>query len=176
MRLFNLLTTRADIDHPLCAECTQILLSSLQRQLDETRKERDGYIAFEKGLKKERERESQDMGKDEADKKIEKLKMEERVAIEQLRLAEQEREQLDEELRALELEERVLEEEEAESVFPTYDGNVYLSRLTTWQVLAWAQRISVGLCWPSRSPFVFACSLRRGLCRIRETGTYQCLQ
>lgn len=114
MRLFNLLTTRADIDHPLCAECTQILLSSLQRQLDETKKERDGYIAFEKELKKEKERESQDMNRDEAEKKIENLKAEERVAIEQLRLAEREREQIDEELRALELEERVLQEEEDE--------------------------------------------------------------
>ena len=114
MRLFNLLTARADIDHPLCAECTQILLSSLQRQLDETKKERDGYIAFDKELKKERERESQDMSRDEAEKRIESLKTEERVAIEQLRLAEREREQLDEELRVLELEERVLEEEEDE--------------------------------------------------------------
>ena len=123
MRLFNLLTTRTDIDHPLCAECTQILLSSLQRQLDETKKERDGYNAFEKELKKERERESQDTNKDEAEKKIEKLKTEERVATEQLRLAEREREQLDEELRVLELEERVLEEEEAESVLLIYRGN-----------------------------------------------------
>ncbi|KAI9569662.1 APG6-domain-containing protein [Boletus coccyginus] len=114
MRLFNLLTTRADIDHPLCAECTQILLSSLQKQLDEAKKERDGYIAFEKELKKEREREGQDMSRDEAEKKIENLKTEERIATEQLRLAEREREQLDEELRVLELEERVLQEEEAE--------------------------------------------------------------
>ncbi|KAF9227349.1 APG6-domain-containing protein [Gyrodon lividus] len=114
MRLFNLLTTRTDIDHPLCAECTQILLSSLQRQLDETKKERDGYIAFEKEVKKEKERESQDISKDEAERKIEKLKIEERAAIEQLRLAEREREQLDEELGVLELEEKALEEEEAE--------------------------------------------------------------
>ncbi|KAF8135415.1 APG6-domain-containing protein [Boletus edulis] len=114
MRLFNLLTTRADIDHPLCAECTQILLSSLQRQLDEIKKERDGYAAFEKELKREKERESQDMSRAEAEKRIENLKTEERVAIEQLRLAEREREQLDEELRMLELEESVLEEEEDE--------------------------------------------------------------
>jgi beclin 1 len=114
MRLFGLLTTRTDIDHPLCAECTQILLSSLQRQLDETKKERDGYIAFEKEVKKEKDRESQDVSRDEAERKIEKLKMEERAAIEQLRLAEREREQLDEELRVLELEEKTLEEEEVE--------------------------------------------------------------
>ncbi|KAG9316625.1 APG6-domain-containing protein [Chiua virens] len=114
MRLFNLLTSRTDIDHPLCAECTQILLSTLQRQLEETKKERDGYLAFEKEVKKERERESQDMSRDEAEKKIEKFKAEERVAIEQLRLAERERDQLDEELRVLESEEQALEEEEDE--------------------------------------------------------------
>ncbi|KAG1904280.1 APG6-domain-containing protein [Suillus fuscotomentosus] len=114
MRLFNVLSTRSDIDHPLCAECTQILLSSLQRQLDETKKERDGYIAFEKEVRKERERESLDLSRQDAEKKIERLKSEERAAVEQLRLADREREQLDEELKLLETEEKALEEEEAE--------------------------------------------------------------
>lgn len=114
MRLFNVLSTRSDIDHPLCAECTQILLSSLQRQLDETKKERDGYIAFEKEVRKERERESLDLSRQDAEKKIDRLKSDERAAIEQLRLADMEREQLDEELKSLEAEEKALEEEEAE--------------------------------------------------------------
>lgn len=114
MRLFNVLSTRSDIDHPLCAECTQILLSSLQRQLDETKKERDGYIAFEKEVRKERERESLDLSRQDAEKKIERLKSEERAAVEQLCLADREREQLDEELKLLEAEEKALEEEEAE--------------------------------------------------------------
>ncbi|KAK0504829.1 beclin 1 protein [Armillaria luteobubalina] len=113
-RLFNFLSSRTDIDHPLCAECTQILLTSLQRQLDETKKERDGYIAFEKEIKKEREREGRGMTKEEAEKKIDKLKAEERLAIEQLLEAEQEREQLDEELQLLELEEKELDAEENE--------------------------------------------------------------
>ncbi|KAL4073906.1 APG6-domain-containing protein [Scleroderma citrinum] len=114
MRLFNLLSSRTDIDHPLCAECAQILLSSLQRQLDETKKERDGYIAFEKEVRKEKERESQEMSREEAERKIERLKIEERSILEQLRLAEREKEQLDQEIRALELEEKILEDEEAE--------------------------------------------------------------
>ncbi|KAJ7096364.1 APG6-domain-containing protein [Mycena epipterygia] len=113
VRLFNLLSARTEIDHPLCAECTQILLVSLQRQLDETKRERDGYIAFEKEVRKERERDGQGMSKEEAEKKIEKLKLDERLAIEQLKVAEQERVQLDDELHALEQEEKSLEEEEA---------------------------------------------------------------
>jgi len=113
-RLFNLLSTRTDIDHPLCAECTQILLTNLQRQLDETKKERDGYIAFEKEVRKERERESQGPSKEEAERKIEKLKQEEALAVEQLKEAEREREQLDFELHQLEINEKALEAEEAE--------------------------------------------------------------
>ncbi|KAJ3999635.1 autophagy protein Apg6-domain-containing protein [Lentinula boryana] len=113
VRLFNLISSRTDIDHPLCAECTQVLLNTLQRQLDETKKERDGYIAFEKEVRKERDRESQGLTKEEAEKKIEKLKFDEQLAIEQLKEAEKERLQLDEELRILEQEEKLLELDEA---------------------------------------------------------------
>lgn len=113
-RLFNLLSSRTEIDHPLCAECTQILLSNMQRQLDETKKERDGYIAFEKEVKKERERESQGFSKEDTEKKIEKLKVEEELAIKQLMEAEREQEQLEAELRQLDADEAALEQEETE--------------------------------------------------------------
>ncbi|KAH9963869.1 autophagy protein Apg6-domain-containing protein [Russula dissimulans] len=112
--LLNLLSSRTDVDHPLCAECTHILLSMLTRQLDETKKERDGYIAFEKEAKKEKEREKEGSTPQEAERTIARLKEDERSAIEQLREAERERDQLAEELRALELEEKALEEEEEE--------------------------------------------------------------
>lgn len=115
-RLLNLLSSRTDVDHPLCAECTHILLSTLTRQLDETKKERDGYIAFEREVKKEKEREKEGLTPQEAQRKISRLKEDERSAIEQLREAEREREQLAEELRALEIEEKALEEEEEECV------------------------------------------------------------
>lgn len=116
-RLLNLLSSRTDVDHPLCAECTHILLSTLTRQLDEIKKERDGYIAFEKEAKKEKEKEKEGLTPQEAQRKIVRLKEDERSAIEQLREAECEREQLAEELRSLELEEKALEEEEEECVF-----------------------------------------------------------
>lgn len=113
-RLFNLLSSRTEIDHPLCAECTHELLTSLKAQLDETKKERDGYIAFEKETRREREREKEAPSKADVETKIEKLKEEERFAIEQLKAAEKERAQLEDELKALELDEKALEEEEAE--------------------------------------------------------------
>ncbi|OCH87054.1 APG6-domain-containing protein [Obba rivulosa] len=114
LRLFNLLSSRTDLDHPLCAECTHNLLLALTHQLEDTKKERDGYIAFEKEVRKERERAGSDADRAEAERKIEKLKDEERLAVEQLKAAEREREQLEQELKALEQEERALEEEEAE--------------------------------------------------------------
>ncbi|KAI0075746.1 APG6-domain-containing protein [Panus rudis PR-1116 ss-1] len=114
LRLFNLLSSRTDVDHPLCSECTHILLSNLERQLGEIKKERDGYIAFEKEVRKEKEREKDGISKAEAESKIEKLKEEERFAIDQLKAAEEERAQLTRELQALELDEKALEKEEAE--------------------------------------------------------------
>lgn len=113
-KLFGVLSSRTDVDHPLCAECTQILLNALQRQLDETKRERDGYIAFEREVRREKEREVQGMSKDEAERKILRLQEEEETAIEQLKQAEREREELDDELRLLEAEEKQLEAEEAE--------------------------------------------------------------
>lgn len=114
LRLFNLLSSRTDLDHPLCSECTHILLATLTRQLEETKKERDGYIAFEKDVRKEKEREGSASSKAEAEAKIERLKEDERLVIEQLKTAERERQQFEEELCNLELEEKILEEEEAE--------------------------------------------------------------
>ncbi|KAF9464935.1 APG6-domain-containing protein [Collybia nuda] len=113
-KLFNLLSTRTEIDHPLCAECTQILLTTLQRQLDETKRERDGYIAFEKEVRKERERDGHNLTREEVDKKIERLKGEERSAIEQLKEAERECQQLDQDLKDMNLDEKALEIEETE--------------------------------------------------------------
>jgi len=125
-RLLNLLSSRTDVDHPLCAECTHILLSTLTRQLDEIKKERDGYIAFEKEAKKEKEREKEGLTPQEAQRKIARLKEDEQSAIEQLREAEREREQLAEELRSLELEENSLEEEE-EEFWRSYNAHILRS-------------------------------------------------
>ena len=50
-RLFEILSSRSDIDHPICTECTDLLLSSLQSRLAASTKERDAYITFLKSIK-----------------------------------------------------------------------------------------------------------------------------
>ncbi|KAG8983803.1 autophagy protein 6, partial [Tulasnella sp. 427] len=120
VRLFSLLSSRTELDHPLCAECTHLMLEGLHRQLEETKKERDGYIAFEREVKKKFDKEAKDKenggGQEEREamKRIEKLKTEEIEATKQLREAEKEYEALQEELAQLEREEKALEEEESE--------------------------------------------------------------
>ena len=49
-RLFEILSSRSDIDHPICSECTDLLLSSLQSRLAASTRERDVYISFLKSL------------------------------------------------------------------------------------------------------------------------------
>ena len=49
-RLFEILSARSDIDHPICTECTDLLLSQLQDRLTAATKERDAYISFLKNL------------------------------------------------------------------------------------------------------------------------------
>jgi beclin 1 len=119
LRLYSLLSSKTEVDHPLCDECTHLLIKLLNRQLEDMKKERDLYIGAEKELRKEREKEMTESSKfgsskAESERQIEALKEEEKRAIEELRDAQRESEKLEAELRALELEEKELEEEEAE--------------------------------------------------------------
>ena len=50
VRLFEILSSRSDIDHPICTDCTDLLLASLKTRLDASTKERDAYIHFLKSL------------------------------------------------------------------------------------------------------------------------------
>jgi beclin 1 len=84
--------------------------------LEETTKERDGYIAFEKQIKKEKEREGDKPALADGERRIATLKQEEEAALHALLDADRERVELDAELAQLEVEEKMLEEEEAESV------------------------------------------------------------
>jgi beclin 1 len=45
-RLFDIMSSRSEIEHPMCYECTEILTDSLKKQLSDASKERDCYIDF----------------------------------------------------------------------------------------------------------------------------------
>ncbi|KAJ5140807.1 hypothetical protein N7448_004215 [Penicillium atrosanguineum] len=49
-RLFEIVSARSDIDHPICVECTDMLVQELQKRLTGATKERDAYITFLRNL------------------------------------------------------------------------------------------------------------------------------
>ena len=48
--LFAVLSSRSDIDHPICSECTSILLASFNARLGSSTRERDAYASFLKSV------------------------------------------------------------------------------------------------------------------------------
>src|SRR5690606_33561917 len=43
-KLFEILSARSDIDHPVCVECTDVLMEEMQKKLEATNRERDAYV------------------------------------------------------------------------------------------------------------------------------------
>lgn len=108
--IFNLLSSKGELDYPVCADCSKLLLDSMKNQYDKTVKERDVYVQF---LQKLESRQLPDV--DSAKKTVaemDNLRLEEKKLLAQLQSLEQENDGLDEEIRALEAELAELSQEE----------------------------------------------------------------
>ncbi|KAJ5591866.1 uncharacterized protein N7459_002235 [Penicillium hispanicum] len=108
-RLFEIISARSDIDHPICVECTELLVEGLQKRLAGATKERDAYISFLRGLNASvptaQELES-------AEKSLQESLDAEQAAFAELEALEREKAVLDEEIAGLEEESRQLDEDE----------------------------------------------------------------
>ena len=109
-RLFEILSARSDIDHPICSECTDLLLSSMQARLASTTKERDAYVAFLKELKSNVPT-AEEIARARND--LAAAKAAETKAFNELLALEQEKAGLEDELAGLESEARALDRDEA---------------------------------------------------------------
>lgn len=49
-RLFDIISSRSDIDHPICNQCRDTLSSSIKTRIATAAKERDAYLSFLKDL------------------------------------------------------------------------------------------------------------------------------
>ena len=107
--LFEILSARSDIDHPICSECTELLLSSMQARLASTAKERDAYIAFLKELKSNAPT-AEEVARAESD--LSAAKASEAKAFNELLTLEKEKADLEDEMIDLEAESRALDQEE----------------------------------------------------------------
>ena len=108
-KLFEILSSHSDIDHPICTECTEILLSSYQSRLSAATKERDAYIAFLKTLNNNPPTPSAVSA---AQTALNSTRAAESRAFSELVALEREKAQLDAELANLEAESLVLDDEE----------------------------------------------------------------
>ena len=108
-RLFEILSSRSDIDHPICAECTDLLLSQLQTRLSASTKERDAYITFLKTLNNSIPS-SSEISKAQAS--LASSRAAEAKAFSELLALEKEKASLDDEVATLEAEALALDEEE----------------------------------------------------------------
>jgi beclin 1 len=109
--LFEILSVRSDIDHPICSECTEILLEALQTRQMGVSRERDAYVEF---LKRAR----QDLPSEEEQAKtkraLEDARRQEKRALEELEALEAEKSRMEDEITALDAEAEALNGEEEE--------------------------------------------------------------
>ncbi|OXV07715.1 hypothetical protein Egran_04520 [Elaphomyces granulatus] len=108
-RLFEIISARSDIDHPICTECTDMLLEGLQKRLSTATKERDAYISFLKTLNASVPSAEEIEA---ADQSLKTTLEAETAAYEELLILEKEKAAVDGELAALEEESRQLDLEE----------------------------------------------------------------
>ena len=109
LRLFELLSARSDIDHPVCSECTDLLVKGLQQRQATVGRERDAYIDFIKKAQENVPTEEEQRSTREA---LTAAKDREEAALKELEELEASKAALEEEIAALDHEADELEAEE----------------------------------------------------------------
>ncbi|TPX17192.1 uncharacterized protein E0L32_003310 [Thyridium curvatum] len=126
-KLFEILSARSDIDHPVCVECTDMLVEGLQIRLQEAAQEREAYVSFIKKMEADAPTDEELSAQKQA---LDKARKEEEDAVEELKRLEKEKASLDEEIMALEEESRQLDIDEEEF---WRDRNAFATKLSDFQ-------------------------------------------
>lgn len=108
-RLFEILSSRSDIDHPICSECTELLLDGFQKRQASVIRERDAYVEF---LKKAQEDVPTDEERAKTKRDLEEAQRREKQALDELEALEAEKAKMEDEIAALDAEAEALDEEE----------------------------------------------------------------
>ncbi|KAL5121223.1 Vacuolar protein sorting-associated protein atg6 [Pleosporales sp. CAS-2024a] len=126
-RMFEILSARSDIDHPVCIECTELLVDGLQKRLGVATRERDAYVDYLR-------RANTDVPSTEevkaAEAALKAAKKAEAAAVTELEKLEAEKAELDAQLAALEADARQLDQEENDF---WKERNAFSSTLTEFQ-------------------------------------------
>jgi beclin 1 len=111
-KLFSILSSHSDIDHPICTECTSLLLSSMNTRLAASTRERDSYISFLKSLQSSSSSIPGDEEVVTAEAEFIDALEKEKAAFEELKILEEEKRGLEAEIAELEEQSQALEHEE----------------------------------------------------------------
>jgi len=109
--LFDMLSDHSNVDHPLCEECTDQLLISLERQLEQAEQDSQQYQEYLTKLSNETEESSQ---VSQLESELEKLKQEEMLLTKELKELKLENLNIDEELAKQHTARELLEQQEEE--------------------------------------------------------------
>ncbi|KAI0187060.1 autophagy protein Apg6 [Xylaria flabelliformis] len=126
-RLFEILSARSDIDHPICVECAEMLVDGLQKRLESSVRERDAYASYLKQVQADVPTEDEIT---EAERRLAEARKEEVEAMAELEELEKEKAALDAEIMSLEEESQKLDAEEEQF---WRDRNAFSSKLTEFQ-------------------------------------------
>lgn len=108
-RLFEILSSRSDIDHPVCVDCADVLVDGFQKRLETVSKERDAYVKHLRHVQANQPTQDDIKAQQEATKKAEGDKAQ---AMKELQKLEEEKDRLDAEILELEEESKKLDIEE----------------------------------------------------------------
>ena len=108
-RLFEILSSRSDVDHPVCVDCAEMLVEGFQKRLETVSRERDAYVKHLREVQASQPSKDDIKAQQEATKQAEADKDQ---AMKELIKLEQEKDGLDAEILALEEESRQLDLEE----------------------------------------------------------------
>ncbi|KAI5815475.1 autophagy protein Apg6-domain-containing protein [Pyronema omphalodes] len=128
-RLFEILSARTDIDHPICQECSELLIEGYTKRLQNAVRERDGFVEFAKQMQSEIPS-AEEQAK--ADAELQRLRAEDAAAMTELKALEDERAEADAEIKRLEAE---LEEVGREEEQFWRERNAFSSKLEEFQNL-----------------------------------------
>lgn len=126
-KLHEILSSRSDIDHPICVECTDMLVEGLQKKLEAANKEREAYVGYLKEIQAEAPTDEELKA---AEESLRRTRKSEAEALELLKNLEHEKAQLDEQILRLEDESRQLDADEEQF---WRDRNAFAMKLSDFQ-------------------------------------------
>ncbi|KAK5172148.1 Vacuolar protein sorting-associated protein atg6 [Saxophila tyrrhenica] len=127
VRLFEILSSRSDIDHPICSECTELVLDGLQKRQAGVVRERDAYVDF---LKKAQDDVPTEEERAKTKRGLEDAQRREKEALAELETLEAEKAKLEDDIATLDAEAEELDEEEERF---WQERNAFTAELTAFQ-------------------------------------------